>query len=325
MPATAERERLVEDLDVRYRPKTLDEVVGQPEAVDVVRSWGRNIPRTVMFTGLTGCGKSTLARIIGKNILDISSMDYVEINCGSVKPMELIRDLESAVTAAPTSGDKRMWVMDEFQTFSRAKNAQESLLMILEKAQPHVVFCLCTTDPQRIIATIRGRSVIVPLRALHHDELCGLINRISKSERVKVNDELVQRIADVANGSARNAIKELQKVISIEDSQKQLAVIGGVGVQKVAGDLIRELMPFKGSPNWLGVSRVLADCKEEDPEGIRQMLLAVARTGLLRGGSGADYYALVISNLERPYFDRNSGHAILTKDCYEICRAANKL
>lgn len=309
------------DLDVKYRPACLDDVVGQPDAVETIRSWGMNVPRAILLHGLTGTGKTTIARIIAHDILKVVPVfDYREINCGSVKHItEMVRDLEVEITASSLKpGGKRVWVLDEVQTFSKSRGAQEALLKVMEDAKPHVTIILCTTDPRRMLATIRGRCNQIALRALRVEELAKLVRDIAASEKVKLDDRLVDRIVDVAGGSARNAIKELEKVIRIDDPAKRLAVVGGVGVQKVASDLIAELLPFKGSANWTGVARVLEDCKDEEPEGIRQMLLAVARGMLLKGGNRASLGYKVITCFNEPLYDRNSGHAMLAASCWEV-------
>jgi DNA polymerase III gamma/tau subunit len=231
------------DLDERYRPTTLDDVCGQPEAIAVVKSWGQNIPRAIMFHGGPGQGKTSIARVIAHDVLGIDKIDYQEVNCGAVKSaIDMVRDLTQAVTSMPAVGAKKMWTLDEAQVFSRSKGAAEALLKVLEDAKPHVVFSLCTTEPQRLLPAIRSRCVSVGLRALTLDELTGLIT-------------------------------------------------------------------------------------DENAEGIRQMLLAAARTTLLRGKPGqsnAEHAANVITELGMPYHDAGSSHAILAKDCWNIVKLANR-
>lgn len=314
----------VADLDIRYRPSRLEDVVGQPEAIDIIRGFGTNIPRTLLFTGMPGSGKTTLARIVS-GMMGVSRMDYQEINCGAIKSaIDLIRDLSTQVTAAPMMGTKRVWVLDEIQTFSKSKGAAEALLKVMEDCPSHAHIFLCTTDPQRVIAPIRSRCVKIGLKAVPYDDLTGLVNRITKAERIKLDERVIERIVESANGSPRDAVKELQKVISIADTDKQLAAVGGMGAQKAAFDLIKELMPFRGSPNWNAVAKVLEDIKDEEPEGIRAMLLSVARTGLLKGGPRGEQCYRVICSFDKPFYDRNSGNALLAAGCWEVCTRGNK-
>ncbi len=313
-----------QDLDVKYRPQTLDDVVGQPEAVAVVRSWGKDIPRCVMFHGGSGTGKTTMAGVIA-NDLEINEMDLSEVNCGTiVKPTEFIRDLENDVTSSAIGGGKRMWVLDEFQTLRRSKGAQEAFLMVMERSLPHVIFCLCTTEPKQILSTIRGRCVMVGIKPLHHGDIVRLVKRIASKEEVALDSKLVDRIAEVANGSARNAVKELQKVIRIEDPEQRMAAVDGIGGERATFDLVKAMLPFQGKPRWKEVATVLEDIKDEDPEGIRALLLAVARTGLLKGDARSRIMYKVICCFDKPFYDANSGRALLAAGCWEVVESWDK-
>lgn len=307
-----------QDLDLKYRPQTIDDVVGQPEAVEVIRSWGGNVPRVVLLHGPAGCGKTTFARIVARGLGATSKLDLQEINCGTLKsPTDFARDLEVAVTAGACVGKYRVWILDEVQTLSRSKSGQEALLMILESSMPHCKFFLATTEPQRIIKPIQSRCVKVALKAIRPDELRKLVERIAAAEKVKLEPRLVDRIVDVANGCARDAVKELQKVIAIDDPAARLAAVGGVGAQKAAYDLLAALLPFQGKPNWTDVARILTDIESESAESIRLMLLSVARGMMLKGGARAALGYKVVCCFDKPLYD-NGGHALLAAGCWEI-------
>lgn len=320
MPATPEPNGI--DYDLKYRPKTLDDMVGQPAAVAIVRGF-KHYPRCILLHGEPGCGKTTLARIIA-DLMKVSEFDYREKNCGMVESaVELVRSINGEMTSAPMMGEKLVWVLDEVQIFSKSKQAQETLLKVLEDPPPHVAFMLCTTDPKRLLPAIRSRCVAIELRSLTEPELELLVKRIAKLERITLDQKVVDKITRNAGGSARNAVKLLQKVSGIADPDKQLAAVGGM----LAGDvdefgLVQALLPWKGVPNWKTVAAVLADVKESEPEGLRMMILASARAMLLKGGENAPLASRVIRYLAEPLYDRNSGHALLANACWLACTAA---
>ena len=202
------------------------------------------------------------------------------------------------------------------QALSRARFAQEAILKILEDGPDHVHFFLATTDPKKLLATVVNRCAKITTHAVKEADLAELVRRVAKAEKLVLDDATVNSIVESANGSPRAALVQLEAVAKLAPDERRGA-IERVGVEKVAFDLVRELMPFKGSPSWPTVAKILTDCKEEDPEGIRRMVLASARSSILKGGELGKQAFRVIRAFRDPYFDA-SAHALLACDAYEV-------
>lgn len=309
------------DLYRRYRPKCLEEMVGQAAAVKTIRGFGTKIPKAVMLTGSSGCGKTTLARIMCR-IADVNpSIDLYEINCGVVEsPLDTVRGIQEGLSLSPLGGKKRAWILDEVQALSRAGFAQQAMLKILEDGPEHAHFFLCTTDPKKVLPAVRNRCTQITVDALSAADLTALVKRVAAAERADVSERVVEKIVESAAGSARAALVELQKVAGIKGEPEQLAAVGvNLGAERVAYKLIKLLMPFKGSPDWREVRKFLTEIKDEDPESIRCQVMAAARTSLLREGKPDDRAYAVIQSFRDPWYDRASGAALLAASCYEIC------
>lgn len=314
----------------KYRPRTLTEVVGQKDAVKVISGFKDKIPKVIALFGASGSGKTTLARVIARMLGTEPdySMDYQEINCASLEsPLDACRDLAVKSAQMPMGGKFRVWVLDEFQSLSRAGFAQQALLKVLEDPPAPAYFILCSTDPQKILPAIRSRCRVIEVSPLKPKDITTILQRVVKAEGVSLapDAELLDAIVESSAGNARTAITELEKVIGISDPAERVAAVGLTGARKIARDLIGALIYFKNrsAPDWSAVSSIIeAVRREEDPEGVRQMLLAVAVDGMLnKAGSIAQRCYKVIRCLDMPLYDRNSGWALLTAACWEITNA----
>lgn len=315
----------VADLYRKYRPFTLDDVVGQEAAVKTIRGFGKRIPKAVMLVGDSGCGKTSLARIMCR-ILNVSGadpsrrgVDLCEINCATAEPLETIREIQTGINKSALGGDARAWILDEVQSLSRATFAQQGLLKILEDGGPeNAHFFLCTTDPKKVNAAVRNRCCTIAVGPIAEPLLRGLVAKVAKAEGVTLDEAVTARIVEGAEGSARRALVNLQQVIGLSSREEQLKAVGGrAAAEKVAFDLVKVLLPFKGSPDWKQVAPVLEGIGEEDPETVRQIMLKAARTTLLKGGPQAHQAYMLIQIFRDTLYDRNSGHAILAANCWE--------
>lgn len=307
------------DLYEKHRPHRIDDVVGQSAAVNVIRGF-KTTPRAVMLVGPSGTGKTTLARIMARDA-GCSDFDLKEINTASVESaLEMVREIENAMTASPLGGTVRAWILDEFQSLSRARYAQEAFLKVLEdRRTPHAKFFIATTDPKKILNTIVTRCAKITCVPITTADLETLVKRVAKAENIKLTDKVTATIVAAANGSARTALVDLQRIAGIEGEADRLAAVGRTGEELAAFKLVQTLMPFRGEPKWSDVAAVLTAIDGEDPEGVRQMVLASARKSLLRNGADAQRAAFVVNTMFDPLFDRNSGWAVLTMWCWRIC------
>lgn len=216
-----------ESLAVTYRPKTLDEVRGQDNAVAVVKGMKkRGPPGTIILTGPSGTGKTTFARLIASVLNNIKGNvekhpDVRTINAGVQGKVEDVRSLIRSATAAPFTNYKII-IIDEAHKLTGA--SAEALLVPLEEPPPRTIWILCTTNPEKMLFTVTNRAVKLELRAIESEVIVGRLKEIVIAEKIKAikskeGMKALKLIAQMSNGSLRDAISHLEKLI--------LAVVGG--------------------------------------------------------------------------------------------------
>ena len=299
----------------KYRPHSFDDVLGQATAVktldDMVER--KDIPHAMLFSGPSGCGKTTMIRILRRE-LGCGKIDYQEVNCGLVdKPLDAVRGVQARMGLAPVSGPCRVWCLDEVQSLGRARFAQEALLKILEDMPEHVYFFLATTDPSKLIPTVRNRCTDIKLSPISGKVIGELVAKVVKAEELDVSKEVVSRITEVADGSARKALVLLHQISGLNAEEEMLKAVLSSDTKRQAIEVARVLMNPKAK--WKDVAAMVKDV-DDDPETVRRLVLSYASSVLTNGGGLSDRAYMILTAFEGSFFD--SGRAGLVRACWEV-------
>lgn len=221
----------------KYRPQRFDEVIGQDHvtatlAREVIED---KVAHAYLFTGPRGTGKTTSARLLAKSIncpnraedgepcnecascegiTAGTSMDVIELDAASHNKVEDIREIRVNVsTVASADGAKRVYILDEAHMLSRA--ASNALLKTLEEPPQHVVFVLATTEPYKLLDTIRSRTQRFDFHPIASETLIGYLATIAENEGFTVEHQALGTIASHAGGSVRDALSLLEQVAAL--------------------------------------------------------------------------------------------------------------
>jgi DNA polymerase-3 subunit gamma/tau len=231
----------------KYRPQTFAEIVGQRHVTETLARevTEDKIAHAYLFAGPRGTGKTTTARIIAKAlncenrrpdgepdnecgscraITEGSSLDVIELDAASHNKVEDVREIRvNAGTVASVGGAKRVYILDEAHMLSRA--AGNALLKILEEPPQHVHFVLATTEPYKLLDTIRSRSQRFDFHPVGIDPLVEHLSRICELEGYQASPEAKALIAEHAKGSVRDALSLLEQVAVLGDSKVEADLV----------------------------------------------------------------------------------------------------
>ena len=255
----------MESLYTKYRPQTFEQVVGQKHVVETLKRAvveGRT-SHAYLFCGPRGTGKTTMARLLAKALMCEKGPgqlpdgtceqcrliaagehpDVAELDAASRTGVDNVREeILSRVNYAPTLGRCKVYIIDEVHMLTPA--AFNALLKTLEEPPEHVVFIMCTTDPQKILATILSRVQRFDFHSIGNDEMQAHLAYVCGEEGFTYDDAALELVVRHARGGMRDALTSLEQLsvfgngnISVAAAQDFLGEVSG----SVLGDVVNAL------------------------------------------------------------------------------------
>lgn len=241
-------------LNRRWRPRSFHEVTRQEHVTRTLQNaikLGR-VAQAYLFGGRRGTGKTTMARLLamclnceaasaptdepcGKcsscsSISAGSSPDVIELDAASNRGIDEIRSLQENVRLSPMSGRFKVYIIDEAHQMT--KDAYNAFLKTLEEPPAHVVFVLATTEPEKILPTVRSRCQRFDFRPVPETDIVGRLRTVAEAEKIQAPDALLALISRKAEGSLRDALGLLEQCVSFAGESPSvedfLTVTGGL-------------------------------------------------------------------------------------------------
>lgn len=305
-------------LHLKYRPQTFDELIGNDsvkQSLKTIFMRKEAIPHVFLLQGPSGCGKTTTGRIIAK-MLECPDSGITEINVASARGIDTIRDIIETSQYAPLIGKTKVYILDEVARGTL--DFQSSALKLLEDCPSYCYLILCTTDPEKLLKTIKTRCSTFNFSSLTRGEVLKLLNWVCKEEKVELSKEVLNKIAECCDGSPRQALVLLDQVIDIIDDEVSLqTIIDNTIDEKNIVDLCKAIL---NSKSWSEMATIIRGIKEE-PEKVRHSVGGYMAAVLLNGENINAIIALDI--LESTNF-MYSGKWGLTSTFYKIYHSIKK-
>ena len=316
----------------RYRPETFAELIGQSQVTDPLRTALRNdrVNHAYLFSGPRGCGKTTSARILARclncaegptdtpcgvcpSCVELSrdgggSMDVVEIDAASHNGVDDARDLRERAVFAPARDRYKIFILDEAHMVT--PQGFNALLKIVEEPPEHVKFIFATTEPEKVIGTIRSRTHHYPFRLVPPAQMLEYVQSLCVSEKVDVEAGVLPLVVRAGGGSVRDTLSLLDQLIAGSEGssvqyERAVALLG-----YTHGALLSEVVDALGardaSAAFAAIDRVIQT--GQDPRRFVEDLLERLRDLIIVRATG-EGAAAVLRGIQPDELDRMAQQA----------------
>jgi DNA polymerase III subunit gamma/tau len=329
----------------RYRPETFAELIGQSQVTDPLRTALRTdrVNHAYLFSGPRGCGKTTSARILARclncvegptdnpcgvcpSCVELSrdgsgSLDVVEIDAASHNGVDDARDLRERAVFAPARDRFKIFILDEAHMVT--PQGFNALLKIVEEPPEHVKFIFATTEPEKVIGTIRSRTHHYPFRLVPPAQMLEYVQTLCESEKVTVEAGVLPLVVRAGGGSVRDTLSLLDQLIAGSEGatvayERAVALLG-----YTHGALLDDVVDAMGRADagavFGAVDRVIQT--GQDPRRFVEDLLERLRD-LIVVAATADRASAVLRGIPQDQLDTMSSQAAVFGQA-ELSRAAD--
>lgn len=265
----------------KYRPTSFKDVLGNDSIVKslLAKLDTEDRPHTYLFTGDSGTGKTTIARIYAER-LGADEEFIEEVNASADNGVSAARDLELRAMSPAIGNPIRVFIMDECHRMT--KDAQNVLLKVMEEPPANVYFMFLTTEPESLINAFINRCTVYSTSVPSRRDGLNWLNEIVKEEGKDISDSVLRTIIKTANGVPRRCLTLLDSVIDLDTEDSMYDMIESFTSDSSS---VKDLcsMLLKRAP-WVEVSKCLKTLKGE-PEANRRAILGYMSAVLLNNGS----------------------------------------
>lgn len=260
----------------RYRPGIFGEVRGQEHITSVLEAAVANgkVAHAYLFAGGRGTGKTSMARILAR-ALNTNEQDVYEMDAASNRGIDEIRELRDGVSTLPFQSAYKFYIIDEAHALTR--DAWGALLKTLEEPPAHAIFVLATTELDRVPETIVSRCQVYQFKKPTHEVLKKLVLDVAKKEGASLAPAGAELIALMGDGSFRDTLGMLQKVLTVSTDQKLTEAEVAVVVGAPAGERINQFVAALAGKDIAAALEVFHQAVLAGAEPKVFILLAVAK------------------------------------------------
>ncbi len=301
----------------RYRPETFAELIGQSQVTAPLMTAlrGDRVNHAYLFSGPRGCGKTTSARILARclncaegptdtpcgkcpSCIELSrngggSMDVVEIDAASHNGVDDARDLRERAAFAPARDRYKIFILDEAHMVTAA--GFNALLKIVEEPPAHVKFIFATTEPEKVISTIRSRTHHYPFRLVPPAQMLDYLEQLCISEGVEVAPGVLSLVVRSGGGSVRDSLSLLDQLIAGSEGSKveyeRAVALLGYTPDTLLDEAVEALSLHDSSAAFAAVDRVIQT--GQDPRQFVEDILERLRDLILVAAAGHDAKAVL--------------------------------